>query len=517
MYLTQSLHRATRAHPEKLATICGTRRHTYAALHDRVSWLAGALQSLGLKTGDRVAMLSLNSDRYLEFFLGTYWAGGVVNPVNIRWSPTEIAYSLQDCDTQILIIDDTFAPLITELRERAPCVRTVIHAGDGATPGGTESYEALLLDADPVPDAMRGGQDLAGVFYTGGTTGFPKGVMLSHQNLYCNGLAFMAEGIDYQRMVGLHSAPMFHLADHAFTNGLAMGGGTHVMLPAFNTQRVCDTIAREKVTAAVLVPTMIQMLVDSPEGQSSDLSSLAFLLYGGSAIADAVIDRTLALLPTVQMMQCYGMTELAPAATVLEHRYHTAEGRASGKIRSAGRPVAIAEVRIVDEDDNEVERGTVGEVTVRGAGVMLGYWNKPEETAQALRGGWMHTGDGGRMDDDGFVFIVDRIKDMVVTGGENVYSMEVENAVARHPAVLQCAVIGIPDDTWGELVHAVVVLKPDTRLTTDELVTHCKQFIANYKCPRSLEIVASLPMSGAGKILKTNLRAEHWQGRARSV
>lgn len=517
MYLTQSLHRAYRAHPDKLATICGNRRRSYAALRDRVAWLAGALQDMGLKAGDRVGMLSLNSDRYLEFFLGTYWAGGVVNPVNIRWTPAEIAYSLNDCETRILIVDDHFAPMVDELRERTPCLATVIHAGDQPTPAGTLSYEGLLLDANHVDDAMRGGQDLAGVFYTGGTTGFPKGVMLSHQALYCNALALIAEGIDTRHMIGLHSAPMFHLADHAFTNALAQGGGTHVMLPAFSPKAVCESIPREHVNAAVLVPTMIQLLVDSPEAKNHDLSGLEFTLYGGSPISEALIERTLNLLPGARMMQCYGMTEMAPAITVLQHRWHTAEGRASGRSRSGGEPVAICEVRIVDADDTEVERGAVGEVCARGPGMMLGYWNKPDDSATALRGGWMHTGDSGYMDDDGFLYIVDRVKDMVVTGGENVYSMEVENAVAKHPDVLQCAVIGIPDETWGELVHAVVVPRPGASFGVAELVAHCKQYIANYKCPRSLELVDKLPMTGAGKILKTALREKYWRGHARRV
>jgi acyl-CoA synthetase (AMP-forming)/AMP-acid ligase II len=517
MYMTQSLHRAVRAHPDKIATICGTRRHSYATFGDRVARLAGALRALGVTPGERVGMLSLNSDRYLEFFFGTYWAGGVVNPVNTRWSVGEIAYSLVDCDTRVLIVDDTFAPMVPALRTQAPCLGTIIHAGDGPTPDGALSYESLLTAHQPVPDALRGGHDLAGVFYTGGTTGFPKGVMLSHQALYCNALALIAEGIEARRMVGLHSAPMFHLADHAFTNALAMGGGTHVMVPSFTPVGVAQIIEREQINAAVLVPTMIQLLADSPEAKVHDLSSLELLMYGGSTISEAVIDRAFAIMPQVNMLQCYGMTELAPAATVLGPMYHTAKGRALGKISSAGQPVAIAEIRIVDADDNELPPGEVGEITVRGPGVMQGYWNKPEETAHALRGGWMHTGDGGRMDAEGFVYVVDRIKDMVVTGGENVYSVEVENAVASHPAVLQCAVIGIPDDTWGELVHAVIVPRPGQSVTLDELLAHCKTRIANYKCPRSLELIDKLPMSGAGKILKNVLREAHWQGHSRKV
>jgi acyl-CoA synthetase (AMP-forming)/AMP-acid ligase II len=517
MYLTQTLHRAARVHPEKLATICGERRTSYASMQDRVSRLAGALRMLGVAPGDRVGMLSLNSDRYLEYFFGVYWAGGVVNPANIRWSAAELAYSFADCDTRVLFIDDQFLPMLCAIREQAPCITTIIHCGDNATPEGMLNYEALIAASAPVEDAMRNGEDLAGIFYTGGTTGFPKGVMLPHRALYANGMAMAAEGVDTRRAIGLHAAPMFHLADHAFVNALAMGGGTHVMLPMFNPQAVAEAIAREKINAMVLVPTMIQMLVDAPVTRQHDLSSLELLFYGGSPIAEAVIDRTLALMPQVNMMQAYGMTEVAPVATLLPHEFHVGEGRRQGKSRSAGRPAMICDVRIVDTDGVEVPRGTVGEVAVRGPGVMLGYWNKPEATAEAVRDGWMHTGDGGYMDAEGFVFIADRIKDMIVTGGENVYSIEVENAVAKHPAVMQCAVIGIPDDQWGELVHVCVVPHSGAGVALEALQEHCKASIANYKLPRSLEIVEALPMSGAGKILKNQLREKYWAGRTRQV
>ena len=519
MYLTQTLHRSARTQPKKLATIYAARRTDYATMLDRVARLGGALRALGVGTGDRVALLSLNSDRYLEYFYAVYWAGAVVNPANIRWSVGEIAYSLADCDTRVLLVDDQFLPMLPALRAQAPCLTTVIHCGDGETPDGLLSYEVLIKAHEPSEEVVRGGEDLAGIFYTGGTTGFPKGVMLPHRSLYANGLAIVAdtEGTDFRNMIGLHAAPMFHLADHAFTNALAMAGGTHVMLPMFNPKQVAEIIEREKITGAVLVPTMVQMLADAPTTKDHDLSSLSLLLYGGSPIAETVVDRALQVMPHVRMMQGYGMTELGPLATALHHESHVGQGRAEGKLRSAGRPMMIADVRIVDHNSNEVARGTVGEIAVRGPGMMHGYWNKPEETAKAIKHGWMHTGDGGYMDEDGFVFIADRIKDMIVTGGENVYSVEVENAVAKHPAVMQCAVIGVPDDKWGELVHVCVVPKPGMSLTLAELQEHCKALIAGYKVPRVLEIIEELPMSGAGKILKNKLREKHWEGRNRKV
>lgn len=517
MYLTQTLHRAARVHPRKPATIFGGRRTDYATMQERVARLAGAFRVAGVKPGDRVGILALNSDRYLEYFYATYWAGAVVNPCNIRWSVGEIAYSLADCDTRVLLVDDQFLPMLPQLRGEAVCISTVIHCGDDETPAGMLNYERLVAETDPAEEIVRGGEDLAGIFYTGGTTGFPKGVMLPHRSLYANGLALQSVWGDMSDMVGLHAAPMFHLADGTLSNALAMAGATHVMVPMFNPAAVAKAIEKERVTTALLVPTMIQMLVDAPGTREHDLSSLEFIMYGGSPISEVLIDRALAVMPKATMLQLYGMTELGATATLLKPVYHSGAGRALGKIRSGGQPCMITDVRIVDAEDRNLPRGTVGEIVARGPGVMLGYWNKPDETAKALKHGWMHTGDAGYMDEDGFVFIADRIKDMIVTGGENVYSVEVENAVACHASVQQCAVIAIPDDKWGEVVHAHVVCKPGSTVTLPELQEHCKTLIGNYKIPRSLEVAASLPVSGTGKILKNKLREAFWAGRDRRV
>ncbi len=510
MYLTQGLHRALQQKPQAIATICNGRRHSFAQLGERVAKLAGALQELGLAAGDRVAMLSLNSDRYLEYYLATLWAGGVVNPVNIRWSVGEIAYSLQDCDSHILIVDDQFAPMVPALRVQAPTLQTVIWAGEGAVcPAGMLSFEALLAAASPVPDAMRSDDDLAGIFYTGGTTGFPKGVMLTHSNMMSNTLGMLGIRQSSEHDIGLHSAPMFHLADVAFLMALLLRGGTHSFVPMFTPQGVLEAIQRDGANEAILVPTMIQMLVDYPGVKDYDLSSLKHVIYGASVISEAVLERAFAAIPGAGFIQGYGMTEVAPLATVLTPEYHALSGPKAGKLRSAGRALLNVDVRIVDEHGVELPRGTVGEVAVRGPNVMKGYWNKPAETAAAIKNGWMHTGDGGYMDADGFVFIVDRIKDMIVSGGENVYSAEVENALAKHPAIAMCAVIGIPDAKWGETVHAAIVFKPDASATVEEIQTHCKALIAGYKCPRSVEFRSEIPISGAGKLLKFKLREEY--------
>lgn len=516
-YLTQGLHRAVQLAPNKLATVCGTRRRTYAALGDRVSRVASALQRLGMQAGDRIGLLGMNSDRYLECFLGVWWGGGAVNPVNTRWSAAEIAYSLDDCDTRVLVVDDAFVPMAEELRSLSRSLRTVIHFGDAETPQGMLSFEAMLAEASPAPDVHRHGDDLAGVYYTGGTTGFPKGVMLSHANLCSTGMSLLAHGLAPEGMVGLHAAPMFHLADGAMTLMLLLRGGTHVFVPSFAPEPVLRAIEAEGVTTALLVPVMVQMLVDHPAASKHRLDTLQRVIYGASPISETLLDRAMSWLGGVRFTQCYGMTELAALGTVLTDDHHTAEGRLRGKLRSAGRATFHTEIRIVDAAGAEVPRGTVGEITIRGPGVMTGYWGKPDLTAAALAGGWMHSGDGGYMDDDGYVFIVDRLKDMIVTGGENVYSAEVENAIAQHPAVAQCAVIGIPSEQWGEAVHAVIVAKPGASVSAEEIREHCRQRIASYKCPRSAELRSALPVSGAGKILKNKLREPFWQGGDRRV
>jgi acyl-CoA synthetase (AMP-forming)/AMP-acid ligase II len=513
MKLTQSLHRNAQQDPGGVATVFGDRTVTWAESLDRVARLAAGLRSLGVGAGDRVAILSLNSDRYHEYLLATWWAGAVVNPVNIRWSAVEIAYSLEDSGSNVLLVDDAYLPLLAQLREAAPVVSTVVHCGEGTTPEGLLSY-ASLLEHGTAEDAGRGGDDLAGIFYTGGTTGFPKGVMLSHANMVVSSLGSCAGG-DFVVPGGalLHAAPMFHLADLACWAAQNLVGGSHVILPMFTPDGVVAAVERHRPTSALLVPTMLQLLVDAPAVKEADLSSLVKVLYGASPISEALLERIQRTLPHTALTQAYGMTELSPVATLLSPEAHLDPVLR----RSAGRAAPHAEVRIVDADGAEVPRGTVGEVVVRGGHVMLGYWEKPEETAAALVDGWMHTGDGGRMDDAGYVFIVDRIKDMIVSGGENVYSAEVENAVAQHPAVAACAVIGVPDQEWGERVHAVVVLQPGSALELADLREHIKGLIAGYKAPRSLEVVEALPVSAAGKVLKRELRQPHWGDADRAV
>jgi acyl-CoA synthetase (AMP-forming)/AMP-acid ligase II len=516
MYLTQGLHRGVQQTPDAAMTICCGRERTFGQVAERVARLAGGLRDLGVGSGDRVAMLSLNSDRYHEYLLAVPWADAVLNPLNIRWNESEIIYALRDSGTRVLMVDAAHQGMIAALRAGCEHPMTVVHCGDGPAPEGTVDYEELIAGATAVPDVRRGGDALAGIFYTGGTTGDPKGVMLSHAAMVTSWLGAIASGHLFttgQATRYLHAAPMFHLADLAAWGAVTLLGGTHVIVGRFEPAAVLSAIETQRVSDIALVPTMIQAIVDYPELSTYDLSSVRAILYGASAIPQTLLERAAAALPGAAFTQAYGMTELAPIATLLGPADHTQ----THLLRSAGRAAPNCEVRIVDETGAEVPRGTVGEVVVRGGNVMHGYWNKPEASAAVLRDGWMHTGDGGFMDDAGYLFIVDRLKDMIVTGGENVYSAEVENALARNPAVAQCAVIGIPDPDWGEAVHAVIVLRAGVQTSGDEIRGHVKEFIAGYKAPRSVEFVDALPMSGAGKILKRDLRRRYWPDQGRQI
>jgi acyl-CoA synthetase (AMP-forming)/AMP-acid ligase II len=508
MYVTQGLHRGLQQTPDATMIVGDGRELTFQAVARRVGRLAGGLRGLGVRAGDRVAMLSLNSQRYHEYLLAVPWADGVLNPLNIRWSPDEISYALTDSATNVLLIDRAHREMLAEIWAACPHLTTVIYCGDDAAPEGTVPYEQLINDAAGVPDARRGGDQLAGVFYTGGTTGEPKGVMLSHAAIMTSWLGAAASGYMFrsrQLSRSLHAAPMFHLAGLTAWGVTTLLGGTHVIVPRFEVTAVLAAVESHRVTDAGLVPTMIQAIVDDPDLSSYDLSSLRGIFYGGSSIPKALLERASAALPQVAFTQAYGLTYLAPIATLLGPEGHASERL----LASAGRAALNCEVRIVDEAGAEVPRGSVGEIVVRGGNVMLGYWNKPAATAAAIRDGWLHTGDGGRMDEDGYVFVVDRIKDMIVTGGENVYSVEVENAVARNPAVAQCAVIGVPDMQWGERVHAVVVLQPGASATGAEIRADSKRYIAGYKAPRSVDFVEALPTSAAGKVLKRELRRRY--------
>jgi long-chain acyl-CoA synthetase len=516
MYLTQPLHRALQQYPDRTATVFRGRRLSYRALADRVARLAGALVRLGMAPGDRVAMLAPNSQRYVEYIMGVWWGGGVLNPINVRWSVPEIVYSLDDCDTRILLVDDAFLAHVDGIRAKARHSPTVIYAGEGTAPHGVLSFETLIAESPPVEDAWRGGDDLASIMYTGGTTGFPKGVMQTHMNLWSGCVPRLAELPPLPNCVVMHVAPLFHVAGLGRLVTQFLAGGTHVLMPSADAGELLATIEREAVTESVLVPTMIQALLAHPDLLRYNLGSLRQLYYGASPSAGTMVEQLIEKFPGIELSHSYGLTETCPVVSSNPPENHSEAARRSGLSRSVGRGGIGVAIRIVDADGREVPRGTVGEIVVRGPNITQGYWNKPEETARAMRNGWFHTGDGGYMDEQGYVFIVDRIKDMIVTGGENVYSAEIENVIARHPAVSMCAVIAVPHERWGEAVHAVVVLEPGASLDEKTLHEHCREHVAGYKCPKTVEFREALPLSAAGKILKRDLRDPYWSAAVRA-
>lgn len=518
MRMSQAIARAIQVNGRGIATSFKGRRRSWAEVGERIARLAAGLQAEGLRKGDRVAMYAVNSDRYFEYFFAVAWAGGVFVPINIRLAPPEVQYWLEDSGCRFLFVDDAFLKVVEGLAGRLGSVEKVFHSGEGAPPPGMGSFEGLIEGHSAIEAAAGGADELCAIYYTGGTTGRSKGVMLSQQNLLLNALQTMACVGFSTRNTYLHAAPMFHMADGVGTFSCALFAATNAIIPLFDPQGFLEAMAAERVTHALIVPTMVNMVLNHPALSATDLSHWEVLMYGASPMPEALIALALRKLPHVRLWQAYGQTEASPVLTLMPPEYHVLEGPLSGKLRAAGMAVPGLEVAILDENDQEVPRGTVGQICGRGANTMMGYWQMPEQTAQTLSSGWLHTGDGGYMDEDGFVFVVDRVKDMIVSGGENVYSAEVENAIYQHPAVAECAVIGIPSEKWGEQVHAVVRRKPDHDLDEAALIAHCHEWIANYKCPRSVSFVTDpLPLSGAGKILKRELRRPFWEAKERAV
>ncbi len=520
MHIAQGLVHAKKIYGNKEAVSCGNTRYTWNEFDQRTDALARGLASLGINRGDRVAVLMLNCHRYFELYYACARMGAVIVPLNIRLARPEIVFILNDSESKALIVDKTFAPYATG-RDTTPFVGTVIYSGD-ETPANMLNYEDVVSKGSHMQESVdqeMEDDDLAGLYYTGGTTGRAKGVMLSHKNIVSNAMnAIIAAGYT-SRDVYLHTAPMFHLADAGSTFALTMVGARHVFNPMFNPVQVLQTFQDEKITAVLLVPTMVNAVLNHPDVDKYDLSSIRRITYGASPMPIELLKQGLQKWGQI-FGQGYGMTETSPLLTGLETFDHIVDGTPEQvrRLSSCGKEALGVEVRVVNADDEDVLPGEIGEIIARGPNIMLGYWHMPEATAAAIVEGWMHTGDLATVDEENFIYIVDRAKDMIISGGENIFSVEVENALYTHPAVLEAAVIGIPHDTWGEAVHAVVVLKPGTSVSEDALIEHARTQIAGYKLPRSIEFYPeALPKSGAGKILKRDLRDKYWVGKSRNV
>ena len=520
MLLRDILSHALKLFPEKTAIIEGDTRYTYREAIERVHRLAAGLLSLGLKPGENIAILANNSHRYWESYFVCDIAGMPLAPLNIRLAAAELEFIINDGDIACLILGPEYLPLYNDFKARTPGVRHVILL-EGSEPG-TVDYETLVAANPPLDHSVRdwAEDDMLDLCYTGGTTGLPKGVMLTQRNIVSNAEhAIMTFGFG-ETDTWLHVAPMFHLADAWACYAFTMMGGTHVFIPGFTPAATLQAIQDHKVTKTILVPTMINFVVNFPEVGNYDLSSLDTVLYGASPMP---VDRLLAATKVFGpiLVQAYGMTETAPLATAWQKSWLNFGGGEAEmrRLASCGRQISGVEVRVVNQETGlDVKPGEVGEVLMRGPNVMKGYWKRPEETAAALKDGYMHSGDVATIDAENFIYIVDRAKDMIISGGENIYSTEVENAIFEHPAVLEAAVIGVPDERWGEAVLAVVVRKPGAVVTGEEIIEHCRKLIAAYKCPKQVVITDTpLPKSGPGKVLKTELRAPYWEGKAKNV
>lgn len=506
-----ALRRARQDHAGAVAAYDGERSITFAQFSDRVTRMANALGDLGVRPGDRVAVLMLNSFRYFELYHAVPLAGAIVVPVNIRWNAEEIIFGLSDSGTRLLIADDAFARLVPALSAGLPGLQ-YLFAGSGPCPTGMADYEALLAAASPaVPDGPAPDeQDVVALFYTSGSTGGPKGVMLTHRNLYANALHGMVALAINKDWMWLHAAPMFHVADATVVYSLVMQGGRSCFIPAFDPEACLKAIQHYRVTHMFVVPAMLNAMVNHPAFDHYDTSSLRLMIYGASPMPLDLLRRAQEKL-RCPFAQGYGLTESSPTLTYLGPEDHTLENAHEqfAPVRSAGRPVMGVEVRVVDLMDRDLPPGEVGEVIARGDNIMKGYWNQPAITADTLRGGWLHTGDMGTFDAHGYLYILDRKKDMIKPGGENVYSPEVESMIASHPEVLEVSVIGLPDEKWGEAIKAVVVRRPGCTLTGQGLIDYCRERMAHFKCPASVDFMDALPKGGTGKVQKTVLRARY--------
>jgi long-chain acyl-CoA synthetase len=496
---------------------------TFGSHVERVLRLTNALEhQLGVNRDSRFAVLAMNGHEFIELYHAALFGGGIVNPLNIRFSAAELAYVLADSGTHVVFTDPVFGALIEQARhsEGAKVDRIVVIGGshgDGFTGevDGTVSYEELLAAGVPVAPREPREDDPAVLMYTGGTTGLPKGALLSQRaevlNVYHVGLVI---GLREDRRF-LFQSPMFHAAVVAGIVGVPASGATSVSVPIFDPGLVLDTIEAQQIDTTMVVPIMMSLLEQHPGFSARRLQSLRQLVYGASPISTNLLERWLRMLPWCDFYQGYGMTEASSVLTILGPQEHRNGGAV---LAAAGAPVFGVELRITDAFGHEVPRGGSGEVCARGGNLMREYWRKPGETRQVLRDGWFRTGDVGYIDADGLLHLNDRVKDMIVTGGENVYSTEVENALASHPAVQDVAVIGVPSDVWGEAVHAIVVLKENMRASAQELIDHARRLLSGFQVPKSVEFHdGPLPTSGALKPLKRELRKPYWEGRQRQV
>jgi fatty-acyl-CoA synthase len=513
------LRYSSQQYPGRIAVVCGEQRFTYAQFSDRTARQAGALRSLGVQSGERVAFLGANCHRLLEGYYGVLEAGGVLLPLNIRLAAQELAYILNDSEATVLFFEEQFVPLLESFRSYLKLVKSFVPLDfpSNASWMVPQNYEDLLATATPYrADVMQVDENsLAELFYTSGTSANPKGVMLTHRNIYLHALNVAIAFPTTSESVELHTIPLFHANGWGVAHSLTYVGGKHVMMRRFETTEVFRLIEREGAQSLSVVPAMATALVNCPERPKFNLKSLQRMSIGGAASSPTLVREV------EEKLGCacysgYGLTETAPVLTTARMKAGLGwDGQTRyEKLASTGHAVPGVEVRVVDPEGKDVPRDgkSIGEIVARSDGVMEGYWKQPEATAEVMRGGWFHTGDMATMDEDGYALIVDRKKDIIVSGGENISSLEVEKAILAHPGIYEVAVIPVPDERWGEVPKALVVMKPGVTATESDVLEFCRGRLTHYKCPRSVEFLDTLPRTGTGKVLKKELRKKYWSG-----
>lgn len=504
----EMLARNARKFPDREAFVHKGVRVTYGELDERVNRLANSLLSRGIQKGDKVAVLLKNRREILEIYFAAGKIGAVNVPLNFRLAPREITFILNNSDSQILFMEEEFIPAIEKGKNELKEIREYIVV-EKEPPAGYSVYEEVLKAGSPVrPEICVDDDDDMFILYTAGTTGLPKGAVLSHKNVIVNAMTMIMER-DFpianpdQRVEekNLCVAPLFHTAAITGT-AIAMVAGVTVVLQDFDPLEILKTIQKEKITTLFLVPAMWLFLLEHPDFKKYDVSSLRLAGYGAAPMPPALKKRILAAFPNAGLQDTFGQTEMSPATTTLSPR------DALRKDGSVGLPIMNVEARVVDSGMNDVPVGQVGEIVYRGPNMFKGYYKNPEGTAEAFHGGWFHSGDLVRRDEEGFIYIVDRKKDMIISGGENIYPAEVEAVLYGHAKILEAAVIGVPDPQWGEAVKAFVVLREGQQLTAEEVIAHCTENLARYKRPRYVEFMKALPRNAAGKVLKRELRSK---------
>jgi len=517
------LYRGVDLYSRKVGVVCGSRRFTYGQFGERCERLAAGLLAEGVQPGDRVAYLSFNNHALLEGYYGVVLAKAVVMPLNVRLTPPELVAILNHSAARALIFENDFAPLVEHIRKCCPAIARYVTIND-PLPLADLTYEELLArERIERPDFVSFDENsIAELFYTSGSTGTPKGVMLSHRTLYLHALAVAGAFYHDDSAVELHTIPLFHANGWGRPQAATMLGLKQVMVRRFDPTLVLRLVQEEKATAMSLVPTMANALVNAPDIGQFDLSSLKEVFVGGAASSPELMARLEQALHCTAMGG-YGLTETCPVASAARRKGTVTYADEADRFRRqsmAGWPIPGVEIRVVDLQMRDVPRDmqSVGEVVIRGDEVMEGYYKDPEGTAAVMAGGWFHTGDMAVWDEETYIHIVDRKKDIIISGGENISSLEVEKAIFAHPAVLECAVVSAPDNKWGEVPAAFVVLKPGQKLTAEELCEFMAPRLAKFKIPRRFEFLeVPLPKTGTGKIVKRELRERFWEGQTRRV